>query len=114
MSLSNHSCIDGVGSTLKSPLVYRRIWHAVIGGHRAAKPLIDSAFFVLVTGAAISIGRAEFGVEQVLASGYHSFFLLLPPTVLILTDHSKHRVPENRSVRKGRGVRGGVGACFSQ
>jgi hypothetical protein len=40
--------------------------------------------FVLLTGAAITFGRSAFGLQQALASRYHSFSLLFVPVVFVL------------------------------
>ena len=105
-----------VGSTLLimaiglSVYLACRYWRSAC---REASDWIVLSCFVLVTGAAISIGRTGLGVEQALASRYHSFSLLLLPTVLILLMITVNAAfQKTESIRNGTVFLAGVGACL--
>jgi hypothetical protein len=85
-----------------------RYWRSAC---REASDWVVLTCFVLATGAAITVGRAGFGVEQALVSRYHSFSLLLPPTVLILWLITVNtRFQKAKSIRIGTVFMAGVGA----
>jgi len=93
-----------------SAYLLRWHWTSVFAG---AWDWIVLGGFVLITGAAISVGRAGFGIEQALASRYHSFSLLLPPTVLVLSLIAANLAWTRReSVVTGIAFMLGVGACL--
>jgi hypothetical protein len=59
-------------------------------------PWLIICAFVLTTGICVSVGRSAFGIEQALASRYHSFSLLFLPSLFLLLLVNRNLIVEGR------------------